>query len=150
MSTSPRSAVTALKVRPKAYIAVAASIVGVVALSSAVSAFFCLQFLSQVMDVVAAAPVVNAELKDTLAAMYQNLFIILVSITVIISILVLVVLYFQLSRLTGAEFALNRHIQEKLLEGDLSPITLRKGDFLQDLAANLNRLVEKMKGPGGR
>ncbi|RXK56768.1 hypothetical protein ESB00_13130 [Oleiharenicola lentus] len=150
MSNTTRSAVASVKVRPKAYLAAAASIVGVVILSSALSAFFCLQFLSQVQDVVAAAPALGADLNATLAGMYKNLFIILTAIVVILSVLVAVILHYQLSRIIGAEFALNRHLREKLLQGDLSPVHLRQGDFFQELAANLNRFVEKTKGSGGR
>ncbi len=149
MTNTTRSAVATVKVRPKAYFAAAASIVAVVSVSSALSAFFCLQFLSQVQEVVAAAPALGSELNAILAGMYKNLFIILAAIVVILSVLVSVILYYQLSRIIGAEFALNRHIQEKLLQGDLSPVTLRKGDFFHELAANLNRFVEKTKGSGG-
>jgi methyl-accepting chemotaxis protein len=148
MSNTTRSAIAAVKVRPTAYLAVAASIVGVVLLATGLSAFFCLHFLSQVLDVVAAAPAATAEVNGTLAAMYQDLFIMLVAIVLILSVVVTLILYYQLSRLTGAEFALNRHLREKLLQGDLSPVSLRKGDFLQELAANLNHFVEKTKGPG--
>lgn len=150
MSNPSRSVVTTVKVRPMAYFAVVASVVVGVILASSLSAFFCLQFLSQVLDVVAAAPALGADLNATLVGMYKNLSIILVAIVVILSVLVAVILYFQLSRITGAEFALNRHIREKLLQGDLSPVTLRKGDYLQELAANLNRFVEKTKGTNGR
>lgn len=150
MSHTNRSAITTVKVRPMAYLALAASIVGVVTLASALSAFFCLQFLSQVLDVVAAAPALGADLNAILAGMYKNLFIILAAIVVIVSLLVAVVLYYQLSRIVGAEFALNRHVQEKLLQGDLSPVALRKSDFFHELAENLNRFVEKTKAGGGR
>ncbi len=150
MSNTTRSAVATVKVRPKAYLAAAASIVAVVILSSALSAFFCLQFLSQVLDVVAAAPTLGADLNATLAGMYKNLFVILAAIVVILSVLVSVILYYQLSRIIGPEFALNRHIREKLLQGDLSPVNLRQGDFFHELAANLNRFVEKTKESGGR
>jgi predicted ferric reductase len=148
MSNKTRSGSAALMVRPKAHFYIGAAIVGLVVLSSALSAWVCLHFLTQVLAVVAEAHSLTEETKNTLSVMHHDMLVILVVMVVIVAIMASVILFKYFFRFTGAEFAINRHIEEKLLQGDLSPVKLRQGDYLQALAANLNKFIEKVKGSG--
>jgi methyl-accepting chemotaxis protein len=148
MSNITRTGSAAIKVQPKTHFAIGAVIIGVVVISSAISAYLCLHFLSQVLEVVSQANTITEDMKRTLATMHRDLLLILVVTVVIVAIVVSVLLFKYLFRFTGAEFAINRHIEEKLLQGDLSPVKLRQDDFLQGLAANLNKFIEKVKGSG--
>lgn len=148
MSKKSRSGSAAIMVRPQAHFYIGAAIIGLVVLSSALSAWVCLHFLSQVLAVVGEANTLTEQTRNTLGVMHHDMLIILVVMVVVVAIAASVILFRYFFRFTGAEFAINRHIEEKLLQGDLSPVRLRQGDYLQHLAANLNKFIEKVKGSG--
>lgn len=57
------------------------------------------------------------------------------------------VLIVQTHRIAGARFAIARHIKKRLIDGEDydTPIILRQGDYLQDVAQLLNELSQVLK-----
>ena len=87
--------------------------------------------------------------QETLAVVNELFFDFLLLIGVgefLILLLVGLVSLSYVFKVTGAEYALARHVREKLSNGQWEPLHLRKGDALVSVADELNKLSEKQAG----
>ncbi len=53
--------------------------------------------------------------------------------------------FYFTNRIAGPIYRLQKHIEKSVAGGEVSPFTIRKGDYFQELMVAYNKFLEKMK-----
>jgi hypothetical protein len=131
------------RVKPKTHLLVVLFVTVVVALAVLLSGYFFHVYFQQILKILITSGSLRSE---TITMLNESFFDLLWLIGIIESIILFGVALVSLNyvfKVTGAEYALCRHIRERMFNGEWEPLQLRKGDALISIAEELNKLSEK-------
>lgn len=131
------------RVKPRTHLLVVLFVTMVVALAVLLSGYFFHVYFQQILKILTASGSLGSE---TITMLNESFFDLLWLIGIIESIILFGVALVSLNyvfKVTGAEYALCRHIRERMLNGEWEPLHLRKGDALISISEELNKLSEQ-------
>ncbi len=131
------------RLKPKTHLFVVFFVSVVVVLATLLSCFLFYVYFQKILETLAISESLSPETDMIINELFFDLlWVIGVVESAILFAVALVSLNFVF-KVTGAEYAVSRHIREKMLNGKWEPLQLRKGDALISVAEQLNKLSEK-------
>jgi hypothetical protein len=131
------------RLKPRTHLLVILFVAAVVALAVALSCYLFHVYFHQILKTIAVSGSLTPETNDFINELFFDLLWMIGIIETTILFAVALVSLNYVFKFTGAEYALSRHIREKLLNGEWEPIRLRKGDALTTISEELNKLSEQ-------
>ena len=131
------------RVNPRTHTYVVLFVTLVVVLAAGLCSYFFHMYFQHILNTLIKTESLSPETIEIANDLFFDLLLMVgvVEFTVLIGLALVSLNY--VFKVTGAEYALCRHIREKLLNGKWEPIQLRKGDALIPISEELNKLSER-------
>ena len=131
------------RVKPKTHLFVVLFLTAVVALTTALSCYLFHLYFQDIINTLTRSGSLSLENINIMNELFFDLLwlIGIVQTTILFGVALVSLNY--VFKITGAEYALSRHIREKMLNGKWEPLQLRKGDALVPISKELNKLSER-------
>ena len=134
------------KIKPGTHLTVVLFVTAVVAIAAALCCYFFHIYLQHILQSLASSGSLTAETTQMIDDLFYDLLILIGIVELVILLILVLVSLNYVFKVTGAEYALARHVREKMLNGNWDPLYLRKGDALGSIALELNKLSEQQSG----